>query len=199
MNNRARSWTKHLRAGVFLLLTGLFLAGCQGQPGPSPSPSASSEVHQHEGHHHEAPHQGTLIVFGEEFAHLELVLDSETGVLTVYSLDGEASSAVPLETSSLELLINGEHSLVLKAVADPLTGDTESKSSRFEGTLEQLKGESHFHGLISKLEIKGQSFEDVEFSFPEGNESEAHHDSDAHREEHGSHPGLEEEEHDHDH
>ena len=45
-------------------------------------------------HEHKPPHSGTLVEFGEEFAHLELVLDAATGTLKAYALDGEAEKAV---------------------------------------------------------------------------------------------------------
>ncbi len=41
---------------------------------------ADTDAHQSgHGHEHAAPHGGTLIVLGDEFAHLELVLDPGTG------------------------------------------------------------------------------------------------------------------------
>ena len=41
-----------------------------------------TERHETDAHHeHTAPHGGTLVVFGDEFAHIELVLDQTTGKL----------------------------------------------------------------------------------------------------------------------
>ena len=52
-------------------------------------------------HEHHPPHKGTLVEFGEEFAHLELVLDPATGKLTAYALDGEAEKAVRLKQTEI--------------------------------------------------------------------------------------------------
>lgn len=144
----------------FLLLILLLLACSQEPPAPT-------EEHNH--HHHPAPHGGTLIVFGSELAHLELVLDPDTGELTGYLLDGAAENGVRLRNASLELEIEGRL-VVLQPVADPLTGETTEKTSQFSVRDETLKGISEFHGKVKMVEIKGQRFENTEFHFPEGNE-----------------------------
>ena len=57
----------------------------------------SQDDHSGHGHHHVAPHGGTLVVFGNEFAHLELVLDLSVGKLDAYFLDGMAVMGVDPE------------------------------------------------------------------------------------------------------
>ena len=59
----------------------------------------------HSGHHHDAPHGGTLVVFGEEFAHIELLLEKKTGKLTCYVLDGEAKNGVRISQEKIKLNI----------------------------------------------------------------------------------------------
>ena len=56
-------------------------------------PPPTGQAHHHE---HTAPHGGTLVALGEEFGHLELLLNKETGELTAYVLDGEAEKPVRL-------------------------------------------------------------------------------------------------------
>lgn len=166
-----------------LLLAFLFSTGCQSHQGESiagsPSPTLKAE-----GHHHDAPHQGTLVVLGEEFAHLEFLLDPTSGNLTAYVLDGEAENPVQLSGVTLELKIDGEHNLQLDPVADELTGDTEANSSKFEGASEHLKGKSEFRAVVTKLEVKGRAFDSIDFSYPQGNEAqgepEEHHHEDGH-------------------
>ena len=59
------------------------------------------ETRETQAHHeHTAPHGGTLVVFGNEFAHIELVLDQTTGKLTAYVLDGEAEKSVQTLTEN---------------------------------------------------------------------------------------------------
>lgn len=76
----------------------------------------------------------------------------------------------------LELRIDGEDTLTLRAVADELTGETEEDSATYRGTLETLKGRDSFKAVISKVDLKGRTFENVTFEFPQGNEEEHQHD-----------------------
>jgi hypothetical protein len=141
--------------------------------------AATGGEHKHE---HKAPHHGTLVVFGEEFAHIELVLDKKTGKLTAYVLDGEAEKAVRIKLNEIELKINkiekksAEVSLKLKGVANVLTGEKEGDTSEFSAQSDDLKGVKKFEAVVSAITIKGKEFKDTKFKFPEGNEG--HHDHD---------------------
>ena len=143
------------------------------------------ETHETDTHHeHTAPHGGTLVVFGDEFAHIELVLDQTTGKLTAYVLDGEAEKSVKLSQKTIELKIHREDtesdsSLQLSGVANVLTGETEGDTSQFAAQSEALKGASEFHAEIVSIAIKEQMFTDIDFKFPEGNE-EVHSDHGEH-------------------
>ena len=136
------------------------------------------ETHEPDGHHeHTAPHGGTLVVLGEEFAHVEFVLEEATGKLTGYVLDSEAEKPVRLAQRAIELKINRLKSVEtvsvqLKAVANVLTGETESDTSQYEGQTDALKGVTEFHAQIVSIAVKGQHFADIDFEFPEGNEGE---------------------------
>ena len=134
------------------------------------------ETHKTDVHHeHTAPHGGTLVVFGDEFAHIEFVLDQATGKLTGYVLDGEAEKPVRLSQKAIELKIHREDiesdfSLQLSGVANVLTGETEGDTSQFAAQSDGLQGASEFHAEIVSIAIKGQMFTDIDFEFPEGNE-----------------------------
>ncbi len=139
---------------------------------------AHDHGHQHE---HTAPHGGTLVVLGEEFAHLELVLDPGAGSLTGYILDGEAENAVRIGQEYIEIIIDesvppgrgaerSEYALTLKAVSNVLTGETAGDTSEFAVQSDKLKGVRKFDAVISAVNIKGQTFRNVGFRFPEGNE-----------------------------
>jgi hypothetical protein len=125
-------------------------------------------------HEHHAPHNGTLVVLGEEFAHVELVLDAQTGALSAYSLDGEAENAVPIVQNTIDLEITPKDmpafDLKLAAVENPLTGETIGNTSEFRGQAEELRGLSKFAGVVLNIETRGQEFKNVAFDFPEGNE-----------------------------
>ncbi len=129
-------------------------------------------------HEHHAPHKGLLIVLGEEFAHLELVFDSSTGSLTAYSLDGEAENAISLSVTEIDFQITppgGQmFNLSLKAVENPLTGETIDQTSQFGAQTDLLKGLTEFHVVITEITTKGQTFKNIAFDYPEGND----HDED---------------------
>ena len=177
----------------------LILLGCGGDPAPAPvqvkapkEDGHNEHEHgnhdgKHEGHHHEAPHGGALVVFGEEFAHMEMVVDEAAGKLTCYFLDGLATNGVRLKAQNFTLQLSAgekKETVALKGVANDLTGETINDSSQFEGQSDFLKATHEFEVHISALNIKGVEFKDVKFDFPKGNEA---HDDDGHDEEHGEH------------
>jgi len=131
-------------------------------------------------HRHEAPHGGTLLVFGDEVAHLELVLERDTGELRAYVLDGAAQRGVPVSQPTLELEVapprGDPFPLQLEAVENVLTGEVVGRSSEFGGRSERLVGLQTFGGVLRGLEVKGRVFRDVRFRFPEGNEHASHHE-----------------------
>lgn len=164
---------------VVILMTILAItfaqSGCEKK---DPHHGNQSEPHgTHAHHHHTAPHGGALVVLGEEFAHIEFVLEESTGKLTGYVLDSEAEKPVRLTQKSIELKINGLKmgqaiTLQLNAVANVLTGETEGDTSQYEGQSDVLKGVTEFRAQITSIAVKGQHFADVDFDFPEGNEGE---------------------------
>ncbi len=133
-------------------------------------------AHESDAHHeHTAPHGGTLVVLGEEFAHVEFVLEKATGKLTGYVLDGEAEKPVRLSQGAIELKIdrlNSGHTVALHliAVANVLTGETQGDTSHFAGQSDELIGATEFHAAFVAIAVKGQTFVDVDFEFPDGNE-----------------------------
>lgn len=156
--------------------------GCEKKDAHRGEQEGTHETHAH--HEHTAPHGGTLVVLGEEFAHVEFVLEETTGKLTAYVLDGEAEKPVRLTEKTIELKINRLNSeqtmaLQLQAVPNVLTGETEGDTSQFEGQLDALVGTTEFQVEIASIAVKGQTFTDVDFNFPEGNEG-AHDDHHEH-------------------
>ena len=150
--------------------------GCEKKEDHRHEQEETREIQKTDTHHeHTAPHGGTLVVFGDEFAHIELVLDQTTGKLTGYVLDGEAEKSVRLSQKTIELKIHREDiesdfSLQLSGVANVLTGETEGDTSQFEAQSDELKGVSEFHAEIVSITVQGQMFTDIDFEFPEGNE-----------------------------
>jgi hypothetical protein len=133
-------------------------------------PAVKSDLHEHH-----APHKGTLVELGEEFAHLELVLNPQTGTLTAFVLDGEAEQSVRIAQPAIELALRlpgsgKDLALALPAVQNPLTGEAVGQTSQFQLQHEALKGATRFSGTVKRVTAKGELFQNVAFRFPEGNE-----------------------------
>jgi len=145
---------------------------------PSPSsnqnlpPSNEESKPKKQGHEHTAPHGGTLIVFGKEFAHLEIVIDGSSGQITAYALDGEAENAVKIAQESIVIEVEkpSKFSISLDAVENSLTGEKRGATSEFRGQSEQMKALREFDGVVKAVTIRGQKFNNVKFNFPKGNE-----------------------------
>jgi hypothetical protein len=161
------------------LSAALALIGCQSSATETNAPAASApsssavtskkEVE----HEHAAPHGGTLIELGEEFAHVEIVLDAATGRLTAYALDGEAEKAVRVKQSEIDIVVeNPAVKIKLGGVANALTGETPGDTSEFSVQSDALRGATDFDGVIKSISIKGKEFKDVAFNFPKGNEKQ---------------------------
>lgn len=168
-----------------------FLSGCQpaapvagkaGGPAPAAGHDEGKEAHDHAHHHHAetGPHQGTLVAIGEDAAHLEILLDAETGKLTAYVLDGEAKNTVAIKQATLELGVSigqgdaakkkGElpdvHTITLTAVAPNEQGE----ATGFTGHSDELKGAKEFDAALSTITVAGKEHNGVSFNFPKGNE-----------------------------
>jgi hypothetical protein len=141
-----------------------------------PSPVSATAAKQGHSHLHHAPHGGSLQVFGDELAHLELVLDPEHGRLSAYALDGEAEKPVRLAQPTLRLRVQPldppgtPFTLTLKAVAHELTGEKVGDSSQFEAQAKGLKGLRRFTAVLTAIRIRGLDFKAVQLRHPEGNE-----------------------------
>jgi hypothetical protein len=156
-------------------------SGCapQNQPPPPPSsaqapaevtakPDGGSEA-EGEDHEHTAPHGGTLLELGDEFAHVELVLDPAAGSLTAYVLDGEAEQAVRIEQATLSVVIDvppalASRPLTLTPRASVLTGERAGDASEFVFSHDALHGVQRLTGRLLTIRVRGQTFPDTSFT-----------------------------------
>jgi len=165
---------------VSTLIFSLAVFGCDGGHDHDHDHGDDSHVGEgsHAGHHHEAPHDGTLVVLKEEFANLEFVLDSGTGSLACYALGPHAEQPQRLVQGEIRLSIEGLKSgnerevlpLALLAHENELSGEKVGDSSEFRVTSDRLKGVTEFEAVVEAVTIRGQLFEAVRFRFPQGNE-----------------------------
>lgn len=152
----------------------VFLSGCakSDHGHESTQPAAATA---HEGHEHGAPHGGTAVVLVRELYHLEFVRDADTGRLTAYVLDGEMENFIRVAAPTIEITatVSGQpRLLVLRAVANPATGESVGDTAQFETQADWLKTTPTFDALVPRLEIRGTTFTEVRFNFPAGNEAE---------------------------
>jgi hypothetical protein len=106
------------------------------------------------------------VELGEEFAHVELVLDRNAGRLTAYVLDGEAEQPVRVAQPGLTLLCpvspgTADRSFDLLAVASVLTGEKSGDTSEFGATGAALHAIRHLDCRVLRLTVKGRAFHDV--------------------------------------
>src|SRR5438132_6714626 len=117
---------RELRRGAVLVVpliaAGLLiLTGCPEETPKATKPHAKSQTAaQHgegdedqgdasdHGHHHaeKGPHGGALVAIGQDDAHLEIMLDGQTGKLTAYVLDGEAEKAISIKQANFQLALS---------------------------------------------------------------------------------------------
>jgi len=178
-----------------------FLGGCPGEtPAPKKPTTGSTghkegdEDHDHDhdhGHHHhhaeKGPHNGALVAIGQDDAHLEFVLDADSGTLKAYVLDGEAEKPIAIKQANLQLAVtlskkdgDGEDKsalpddavIVMLSAVEP---DGDGKATEFEGQADALKGADKFAANLTSVTVGDKPFKNVTFKYPEGNEEDHHH------------------------
>lgn len=118
------------------------------------------------GHHHESPHGGTAVELGDHEAHLDVVLDPAAGKLTAYVMDAHAENFVRIPAESFEIMAKlpaSETTLVLKAVANPASGEKVGDTSQFEALSEALKGVVGFDAELKQLVVRGRTYSKIPF------------------------------------
>ncbi|NUQ50911.1 MAG: hypothetical protein HUU27_13460, partial [Phycisphaerae bacterium] len=126
-----------------------------------------------------APRGGALITLGDHFAHLEVLLDAETGVLDIYVLDGEAHGAVRIAQETMSVRIEAGTTAAGGALASPvlvelhavpsvLSGETVGDSSHFQGQADGLRGLRELSGRLVEVTVKGEALRDVTITWPKG-------------------------------
>ena len=126
-------------------------------------------------HVHHPPHGGTPVVLGDEAYHMELVLDSTSGVLQAYVLDGELENFIRCAAPSIEIDATAGGSpraLTLQPVANSATGETVGDTSLFQAQADWLKSARDFEGVVKTVTIRGTTFAGVKFNFPKGNDTD---------------------------
>lgn len=149
-----------MRLPIWVVLA-LSLSACGTADPPLHHPQAPGE------HDHLAPHGGILVELGEEFAHVELLLERDEGALTAWLLDGDAERAVRSAAPDLQVvLVQADAQLILNLapVASALTGETAGDTSQFHVVDPRLETWSGVEGRLPRIELLGSVFEGVVFA-----------------------------------
>ena len=128
--------------------------------------SQSGGQHQMQG----PPHGGTPVAVGKHKYHLELVRDAQAGRMQAYVLDAhfEKFIAVPETNFALLAKVGGRDERLdfSRMPATPPSAD--GSSYLFESRAEWIKNATNFHGLIPTITLKGRTYTNIAFPFPEG-------------------------------
>jgi hypothetical protein len=136
-------------------------------------PACSKHAETIHTHVDQPPHGGTPVSIGDE--HLEFVRDSGAGRLDAYVLDDEMEEFVRIAMPSFEVVatVGGEkRPLVFAAVPNPATGETVGDTSCFSAQADWLRTTPQFDAVLTRLELKGETYTNVTFNFPKGNDAD---------------------------
>lgn len=172
-----------LPAVLLLLALSVALAGCGKKSGEvvtygskdslDAKPAAPAEASGHEGHRHGGGHAhqplmgGELVEVGEHQFNLEFKFDAARGVLQAWVLDAHAENFVRVALPAFEVVEaeGARRTIVLQAVANPISGETVGDTSSFEGAAPWLREIKHFDGVVKAITVRGASFHDLEVHF----------------------------------
>lgn len=124
---------------------------------------------------HSAPHEGALTPLDKKHsAHVELLAEETSGILTLFVLDKHARDGVRIQQPQISLQLNlkaGETSLTLDAKESFLSGETAGDASQFEVRSPALVGAKKFRGTLDRLAIGEEVYENIPLSYPDGTET----------------------------
>jgi hypothetical protein len=153
MTRNHQLWNCLLTSGIACGL----LAGCEPATETRTFTEADNVAHVEEHAHDHAdmhgPHNGHIIELGGEDYHAELTLDAAARKLTVYLLQSDMKTPLPVDATAVQVrLKDGETSTEVVLAPQPQPNDGEGKASQFqqaEGTLpESIKDAEGLNGEV---------------------------------------------------
>jgi hypothetical protein len=129
--------------------------------------TAAERTQADQEHEHAAPHGGLLVELGDEFAHVELVLDRREGALTAYVLDEEAEQPIRLSQPAIDATLDpavGVVALSLNPIGSVLTGESSGNTSQFAIRHHALQTNGAIAGRLKRIQVRGREFHDVPFA-----------------------------------
>ncbi len=155
----------------------LALSGCQPESGGHDHATHHDHEHDHaheeasgHGHQHVAPHGGAAVVLGDELYHLEFVANPEAQAFECYVLDGHMEDFVRIAATEFEVVLESGETWLFQAQATGATGETVGDTSYFRADVSDAAERKSFAATVKEITVKGSSFTQIPFRFPEGNE-----------------------------
>ena len=103
--------------------------------------------------HHEGPHKGIIVEWGEEDYHPEIVVDAKAGTVTVYVYgnhnDLHKKKTKAIDSKSLTLVLKTTPPTTIKLEPSPEKDDPKGSSTKFTGKDDVLKKEMKWTGTLS--------------------------------------------------
>ena len=103
--------------------------------------------------HHEGPHKGVVVEWGEEDYHPEIVIDAKAGTVTVYVYgnhnDLHKKKLKAIDSKTLSLVLKTTPPTTIKLDSSPEKGDPKGSSTKFAGKDDVLKKEMKWEGTLS--------------------------------------------------
>ncbi len=158
MSRTVRNWSATALAAMAM---GILSTGCDRQDHGGGAGSG--------GHGHASAHGGVAVELGDHQYHLDFVAEPSTGVLKAWVMDAHAENFVRVTNASWSVRITAagvENELALQAQGNAATGEKEGDSSLFLGQADWLKGVERFTAVVPSIEIRGQTYKDLRFSYP---------------------------------
>jgi hypothetical protein len=98
-----------------------------------------ADEHDHAHEHAHGPHEGHIVELGGEDYHAELTLDAATRKLTVYLLQADMKTPLPVDAQNVQVRLKaGDATQEIVLAAQPQPNDGEGKSSQFQQTEGEL-------------------------------------------------------------
>lgn len=102
---------------------------------------------------HKGPHGGTVVEWGEEEYHLELVTDAKAGTATVYVYgtheDFKKKTMKAIDAKSLTLVLKGATPTTVKLEPAPEKDDPKGSSTKFTAKHDVFTKDMKWEGTIS--------------------------------------------------
>jgi hypothetical protein len=102
---------------------------------------------------HVGPHKGTIVEWGDEEYHLELVTDAKAGTATIYVYGGEEDlkkgTAKPIDAKALIMALKTKPATTVKFDAKPTKDDPAGKASQFVAKNDVFAIEMKLEGTVS--------------------------------------------------